>query len=57
MLPQSCYLRTIERFRKNEREMRAISLEDAIIENESEKREWNRILLNPNVYGIELDSE
>ncbi len=35
--PQSCYLRAIERFRKNEREMRAISLEDAIIENESEK--------------------
>lgn len=55
--PFICYQRAAERFKKNEREMRAISLEDAELENKAEKREWIRILLNSNVYGMELSSE
>lgn len=52
-----CYDRAIMRYNSFEKELRTRSLEDAKLENEAERREWNNILLNNSVVGIELNSE
>ena len=55
--PEECYKRSIIRFSRNEKDMRNISVDDAILENIAEKREWNNISSVDTVDGIILNSE
>lgn len=52
-----CYDRAIIRFNNSEKELRTQSLHDAELESSAEKKEWNNILSNDSVIGIELNSE
>lgn len=56
--PDECYKRAIARFQKNERELRNISIEDAILENNAEKNMWNNICFKYDcIRRIELRSD
>lgn len=55
--PKICYNRAIIRFNNSEKELRTQSLQDAKLENTAEKKEWNNILSDNSIIGIELNSE
>lgn len=52
-----CYGRAVMRYNNFEKELRTQSLQDAELENVAERREWNNIVLNDSIIGIELNSE
>lgn len=55
--PQQCLNRAISRYNEFKKDFRNISIEDATIENFSEEKEWNNILLTGLVDGLKLNSE
>ena len=55
--PLQCFTRAISRYSENQKNIRNISLEDAIIENLAEEKVWNDILATGLVDGFKLDSE
>lgn len=55
--PLQCFTRAISRYSENQKNIRNISLEDAIIENLAEEKVWNDILATGLVEGFKLDSE
>lgn len=55
--PEQCLYRAISRYTESKKDFRNISIEDAIIENFAEEREWNNILSTGMVDGLKLNSE
>ncbi len=55
--PEQCLDRAIFRYNKSQKDIRNISIEDAIIENNAEYREWKNLLSTDIVEGLELNSE
>ena len=51
------YKRAIERNRNGMRELRAVSLEDVILQSDAERLEWMCVASQPLIYSIELNSE
>ena len=49
--------RAISRYNESKKNIRNISIEDAIIEKFAEEKEWNNILSTGFVNGFKLDSE
>lgn len=54
---EQCLHRAISRYNKTKKDIRNVSVEDAIIENFAEEKEWNNILSTGFVDGLKLDSE
>lgn len=55
--PQECLRRAASRYVENRKEIRNISIEDAIIENVAEESEWINIVSTDLVEGLKLNSE
>lgn len=55
--PHSCLVRAAARYEINQKDVRNISVEDAIIETYSEEKEWNNIISTNMVDGLKLNSE
>ena len=51
------YNRAIERNKNGLRELRAVSLEDVILQANAERLEWMNVANNPLIHSIELNSE
>ena len=54
---RECLNRSVDRYNKNGKEVRNVSIEDAMIESQAEEREWNNILSTGMVDGLKLNSE
>ena len=54
---RECLNRSVDRYKKNGKEVRNVSIEDAMIESQAEEREWNNILSTGMVDGLKLNSE
>lgn len=55
--PEKCLTRAVGRYERQEKELRTKSLEDAMLENTAERKEWDNIVALNFVQGIELNSE